>query len=231
MDGGAGLHPDDQKEHPALLRPRRRVAATARRHLRGPRDDRGRDSFLDGFRRIAPIRCRLPCWTWWRNRFRRRSEPPAGSRSMRRRCAGWCTTSSSTRFRLQPARQRGKVIRCAGSIGRATGSLDDFRSTDNGNRHPRRPLPMIFEPYYTTKEEGTGLGLAISKRIVEEHQRQHRRRKASWAGFRRSRVRLPAQDGRRRLRHNRPGGLSAATAIASAQPAVDDRSESCRCAG
>lgn len=40
---------------------------------------------------------------------------------------------------------------------------------DNGMGIPVDRLPMIFEPYYTTKEEGTGLGLAISKRIVEEH--------------------------------------------------------------
>ncbi len=40
---------------------------------------------------------------------------------------------------------------------------------DNGTGIPVDRLPMIFEPYYTTKEEGTGLGLAISKRIVEEH--------------------------------------------------------------
>ncbi len=41
--------------------------------------------------------------------------------------------------------------------------------TDNGTGIPVDRLPMIFEPYYTTKEDGTGLGLAISKRIVEEH--------------------------------------------------------------
>ena len=41
--------------------------------------------------------------------------------------------------------------------------------TDNGVGIPVDRLPMIFEPYYTTKEDGTGLGLAISKRIVEEH--------------------------------------------------------------
>ena len=41
--------------------------------------------------------------------------------------------------------------------------------TDNGTGIPADRLPMIFEPYYTTKEDGTGLGLAISKRIVEEH--------------------------------------------------------------
>ena len=40
---------------------------------------------------------------------------------------------------------------------------------DNGTGIPVDRLPMIFEPYYTTKEQGTGLGLAISKRIVEEH--------------------------------------------------------------
>ena len=28
---------------------------------------------------------------------------------------------------------------------------------------------MIFEPYFSTREEGTGLGLAITQRIVEEH--------------------------------------------------------------
>ena len=40
---------------------------------------------------------------------------------------------------------------------------------DNGTGIPADRLPLIFEPYYTTKEDGTGLGLAISKRIVEEH--------------------------------------------------------------
>ena len=40
---------------------------------------------------------------------------------------------------------------------------------DNGTGIPVDRLPMIFEPYYTTKQDGTGLGLAISKRIVEEH--------------------------------------------------------------
>ena len=41
---------------------------------------------------------------------------------------------------------------------------------DNGTGIAPNRLAMIFEPYYTTKEEGTGLGLAIAKRIVEEHQ-------------------------------------------------------------
>ena len=40
---------------------------------------------------------------------------------------------------------------------------------DNGTGIAPGQVAMIFEPYYTTKEEGTGLGLAISKRIVEEH--------------------------------------------------------------
>ena len=41
--------------------------------------------------------------------------------------------------------------------------------SDNGSGIPADRLPMIFEPYYSTKENGTGLGLAISKRIVAEH--------------------------------------------------------------
>ena len=42
--------------------------------------------------------------------------------------------------------------------------------SDNGSGISADRLSMIFEPYYSTKENGTGLGLAISKRIVAEHE-------------------------------------------------------------
>ena len=38
---------------------------------------------------------------------------------------------------------------------------------DDGPGIPADKLPMIFEPYYTTKEKGTGLGLAIVKHNAE----------------------------------------------------------------
>ena len=41
--------------------------------------------------------------------------------------------------------------------------------TDNGTGIPTDRLSMVFEPYYSTKDNGTGLGLAISRRIVKEH--------------------------------------------------------------
>ncbi len=50
-----------------------------------------------------------------------------------------------------------------------TGEWMEMVLTDNGVGMNQTQLSMIFEPYYTTKEDGTGLGLAISKRIVEEH--------------------------------------------------------------
>ncbi len=45
----------------------------------------------------------------------------------------------------------------------------DLMVTDNGSGIPVDRLAMIFEPYYSTKDNGTGLGLAISRRIVKEH--------------------------------------------------------------
>ncbi|MCX7767105.1 MAG: ATP-binding protein, partial [Candidatus Sumerlaeia bacterium] len=42
--------------------------------------------------------------------------------------------------------------------------------SDNGQGINKQDLPLIFEPFYSTKQtKGTGLGLSVSKKIVEEH--------------------------------------------------------------
>lgn len=44
-----------------------------------------------------------------------------------------------------------------------------LRVTDTGKGIAEDDLPMIFDPYYTTKNRGTGLGLAMVLKIVEAH--------------------------------------------------------------
>lgn len=43
--------------------------------------------------------------------------------------------------------------------------------TNSGDQIPEASLPLLFEPYFTTKEEkgGTGVGLYLTKEIVEAH--------------------------------------------------------------
>ena len=41
---------------------------------------------------------------------------------------------------------------------------------DNGPGIPAEDIPMLFDPFYTTKQKGTGLGLYISQKILAEHQ-------------------------------------------------------------
>jgi signal transduction histidine kinase len=40
---------------------------------------------------------------------------------------------------------------------------------DSGQGIPADRLPLIFEPFYTTKGEGTGLGLSITHTIITSH--------------------------------------------------------------
>ena len=45
-----------------------------------------------------------------------------------------------------------------------------LRISDTGVGIPADKLPLIFEPYVTSKGQGTGLGLAISYNIISDHE-------------------------------------------------------------
>ncbi|AMV72704.1 PAS domain-containing sensor histidine kinase [Desulfuromonas carbonis] len=61
----------------------------------------------------------------------------------------------------------------AGGVLRLSAALQDdqvrIAVADSGEGIPAERLPLIFEPFYTSKGAGTGLGLSISHNIVSEH--------------------------------------------------------------
>jgi signal transduction histidine kinase len=65
------------------------------------------------------------------------------------------------------ALSRGGIIEVATAAGDGTALV---RVSDNGPGITAAALPLIFEPYFTSKGAGTGLGLSITRRVVEEHQ-------------------------------------------------------------
>jgi signal transduction histidine kinase len=48
----------------------------------------------------------------------------------------------------------------------------NIQISDNGPGIPEQNFTLIFEPFYTTRNEGTGLGLTISKKLCHENKAQ-----------------------------------------------------------
>ena len=55
------------------------------------------------------------------------------------------------------------------SSGRRNGGWAVITIKDTGPGIKQNDIPLIFNPFYTTKEKGTGLGLAIASKVVEAH--------------------------------------------------------------
>jgi two-component system nitrogen regulation sensor histidine kinase NtrY len=62
----------------------------------------------------------------------------------------------------------GGVVQVTTSFRKDSGTVV-VQVADNGPGIPDEVVPLLFEPYFSTKKEGTGLGLAIAKRIVNDH--------------------------------------------------------------
>ena len=61
-----------------------------------------------------------------------------------------------------------KSVRISTQLHASEGTIE-IKILDNGPGIPKQVLPMLFEPYFSTKKEGTGLGLAIAKKIITDH--------------------------------------------------------------
>ena len=53
---------------------------------------------------------------------------------------------------------------------------------DNGPGIPEHLREMVFDPFYSTKDEGTGIGLAVSLRIIQDHGGLLYARESKWGG-------------------------------------------------
>ena len=76
----------------------------------------------------------------------------------------------------------------------ATGHQDGsvwVRTIDTGDGIAAEALPLIFDAFYSTKDDGMGMGLSISRSIVESHQGSIRARSLEGGGAEFS-FRLPA---------------------------------------
>ncbi len=52
---------------------------------------------------------------------------------------------------------------------RLSGNNLEITIEDTGSGIPKKDIPHIFDPFYSTKENGTGLGLSIVYGIIKEH--------------------------------------------------------------
>lgn len=53
---------------------------------------------------------------------------------------------------------------------------------DTGPGIPEDLRKMVFDPFYSTKEDGTGIGLAVSLRIIQDHNGLLYARESAWGG-------------------------------------------------
>jgi two-component system, cell cycle sensor histidine kinase and response regulator CckA len=65
---------------------------------------------------------------------------------------------------------RERTIGCAELAPLAAGRYIEIAVTDEGVGIPTANLPLVFDPYFTTKSRGTGLGLSAAHSIVRKHE-------------------------------------------------------------
>ncbi len=61
------------------------------------------------------------------------------------------------------------VLAARNTLSLQPGKYVELFIKDQGGGIPQKNLPMIFDPYFTTKPQGSGLGLAIAFSIIKKH--------------------------------------------------------------